>query len=105
MASSSRRGSIMNSTTRVAVRGARFWLAIAVAAALATFALGLAAGAGLSRAGAVTGGAGRIAPASALDASRPYPTVQHGVVVPGPARVSGATQAPGLDTSRPYLTV
>jgi hypothetical protein len=95
----------MKSTARVAVRGTRFWLSIAASASVATFALGLAAGSNLSRAGDLTGSVSRVAPAPALDTSQPFLTVQHGVIVPAGGSGSGAVRAPALDTSQPFLTV
>lgn len=96
-----------------AVRGSRFWLSFAVAASMATFSVGLATGANLPRAAgaesrdagshdAVSGAPGqpeRVAALPRLDTTRPYLTIQHGIVVPG------VVISPVLDTSRRYLTI
>jgi hypothetical protein len=94
-----------------AVRGSRFWLSFAAAASMATFSVGLATGANLPRA---AGGTGQdvvsqgvvltprpesVAALPRLDLTRPYLTIQHGVVVPG-VDVSRV-----LDTSKRYLTI
>lgn len=76
--------------------GPHFWLSVTTVVSIATFSVGYATLASMP--GTADGGQSGSKPA-VLDMSRPYLTIQHGVIVPG------RTPSPALDTSRPYLTI